>query len=135
MGKSLVTAIVAVCLLLGCSDATSSTAAAVSGSWMLQERIVGSSFLMTLVADGSAISGTGAFQGEVGLGGSSIVTGSVTGSEVNLDFTLTTVLADTTITGTAHFTGRPRLGVLSGTMQSGVESPSNPPVPAVFVRY
>jgi hypothetical protein len=143
MGKSVVMAIVAASLLLGCSDSTSSTPAEVSGSrtiqeevsgsWALEETVVGNSFGMTLVADGSAISGTGAFQGRSVPQGSSVVTGSVTGSEVNLDFTLKMVFTDTIIQ-TAHFTGSPRSGKLVGTMQDGVESPSNPPVTAVFVR-
>ena len=135
MRQFLVLAVIASSILLGCSDPTSADiASSAAGSWSIQEHVPGNFFGMTLVANGTALSGTGTFVGEAGPGGSSIVVGAVTNGDVNLDFTLLTERTDGTDTSTAHFSGRLMLGQLRGTLQFGLASPDNPPSQATFIR-
>lgn len=135
MHVSRILAIATSSMLICCSEPTSATtAASVSGTWAMPESIPGNSFEMTLAANGSSLSGTGKFAGEAGPAGTLTVTGSVSNDVVNLDFVLQTSFPDHAVTSTEHFTGRLISLELRGTMQSGVASPSNPPVTAVFVR-
>jgi hypothetical protein len=127
-------AIVASILLLGCSTPThTNVASAVSGAWTMRESIPGNEFSMTLVANGSSLSGGGTFAGEAGLRGDLTVEGAVAGSVVNLDFTLHTEFPVGAQTSTEHFTGHLVLGQLSGTMQVG-DPLETSPAPTVFVR-
>ncbi|HMI56852.1 MAG TPA: hypothetical protein VK511_02280, partial [Gemmatimonadaceae bacterium] len=110
----------------------SSSAPSVTGQWARHETIPGNFFGMSLVSQGSAISGTGSFQGEAGIGGTSTVTGSITGNTVNLDFALVSQLPDGPLTSTEHFTGTLLFGRLLGTMQ--FDPASSPAASVEFER-
>ena len=102
-------------LSLGCSGPTSATvASAVSGSWVRVEAHPGSDFEMSLVANGTSLSGTGNFVAEAGPGGTMTIEGGVTRDTVNLDFTFSTEFTDGNVTSTGHFTGILSLGALRG---------------------
>ncbi len=65
--KYLVLAIAASSMLLGCSDPTSADiASSAAGAWSIREQVPGNYFGMTLVANGTALSGTGSFEGAIG---------------------------------------------------------------------
>lgn len=119
MRTSFVMAVATSFLLLGCSDTTSTRTPSVDGEWIRHETIAGNYFGMSLVTEQSAISGTGSFQGEAGIGGTSIVTGTIVGNVVNLDFTLVSQFPDGPSTSTEHFAGQLLFGKLRGTMQIG----------------
>jgi hypothetical protein len=105
----------ALSLAIGCSEPTSaSIASAVSGSWVRVEEHPGSDFEMSLVANGSSLSGTGAFVAEAAPGGTMTIEGAVSGDTVNLDFTFATELTDRTVISTGHFTGSLMFGELRG---------------------
>jgi hypothetical protein len=135
MRITLVIAIVMSSMLLGCSDPSSTeVASSLDGGWKLRMEPMLGFFGFSLTASGSDVSGDGAFFAEAGRGGTSTVTGSVIGTKVDLDFVLVTELSEGTETSTAHFTGQLDFGSLRGTMQYGIASPDNPPVPIVFLR-
>jgi hypothetical protein len=110
----------ALSIAIGCSEPTNASVASLaSGSWVRVEHFPGNTFEMNLAADGSSLSGTGSFQGEAGLGGTLTVEGEVTNGIGSLDFTMYSVLTEGTLVRTAHFTGRPSLLELRGSMESG----------------
>jgi hypothetical protein len=108
-------------IVIGCSGepTSASIASSLTGSWVRLEEFPGNDFEMRLAADGSSLSGTGTFVGRAGPGGTITVVGTVTRDTVNLDFTLQAELSDSTVTSTAHFTGRLILQELRGTLQYG----------------
>lgn len=135
MRKSMVLAIVASSILLGCSDPTSvGIASAAAGAWSVQEQVPGNFFGMTLAANGSALSGTGSFVGEAGPGGNFIVDRGVTNGAIHLDFTLYNEHPGGADTVTSHFTGQLLLRRMVGTMWVGTPSQDNPPGRTTFVR-
>ena len=68
-------------LSLGCSGPTSATvASAASGSWVRVEAHPGSDFEMSLVANGTSLSGTGNFVAEAGPGGTMTIEGAAAGT-------------------------------------------------------
>jgi hypothetical protein len=88
---------------------------------------------MTLVADGSSISGTGTVLVEAGGGGTATIEGAVVGDVVNLNITYQIEHPGGTRTLTEHFTGHLLLDELVGTTQSG-EPPNVSTAPTVFIR-
>ncbi|MEO8878815.1 MAG: hypothetical protein ABI446_00270 [Gemmatimonadaceae bacterium] len=135
MRKYLVLAIAASSMLFGCSDPTSADIASSSaGAWSIREQVPGNYFGMTLVANGTELSGTGSFVGEAGPGGNSTVDGGVTNGIIHLDFKLYRELPGGVDTVTSHFTGQLFLRQLVGTLWVGTQSPDNPPGQTVFVR-
>ncbi len=132
--KYLVLAIAASSMLLGCSDPTSADiASSAAGAWSIREQVPGNYFGMTLVANGTALSGMGSFEGDAGPGGRSIVDGGVTNGIIHLDFTLYREYPDGADTVTSHFTGQLFLRQLVGTMWVGTQSQDNPPGHTLFV--
>lgn len=128
--------IAAMVALTGCSESPTGVALASSltGSWSVVEPYPGASFTMNLMSHGPALSGTGSFVAEAGPGGNSVIAGEVMRDQVNIDFTLLTGFTTGTVSSEAHFTGRLISNQLKGTMQYGVASGANPPMPTTFVR-
>ncbi|MEP6690840.1 MAG: hypothetical protein ABJD07_06775 [Gemmatimonadaceae bacterium] len=87
---------------------------------------------MTLVANGTVLSGAGTFAGEAGPAGTSEVAGTVVGSRVQLDFTLHTTLPSATGTSLVHFLGARVGSTLQGTLQ--YDASATVPAAALFVR-
>jgi hypothetical protein len=135
MRLSLVKTILVSSMLLGCSDPTSSEIASMlNGDWKLRHDPPEGFFGFGLTSNGTDVSGDGAFVGEAGPEGSSSITGSVSGTHVDLDFVLVTELPEGNRTSTVHFTGQLVLGALRGSWQYTPASPDNPPTSVLFVR-
>jgi hypothetical protein len=125
----------AIVLGFGCNDPTNaSIASAVSGSWVRVEEHPGSDFEMSLVANGTSLSGTGNFIVEAGPRGTMTVEGAVSGDTVNLDFTLSTELTDPTVVSTGHFEGSLVFGALRGRTVFYSQPADISFGPTVFVR-
>jgi hypothetical protein len=95
-------------LVLGvsaCSDPIGPRA--IVGGWDRDFTVAGSALAMDLTVTGSAVSGTGSWNGEAGPGGSLAVTGTVRGAAVHLelDFTVS-VPPDALGSFRQHFDGR-----------------------------
>ena len=122
-------------MLLGCSDSTSAnTASSLNGAWKLRLDPPEGFFGFSLTPTGSDVAGDGSFAGEAGPQGTLSVSGTVTGTEVDLDFVLVTQLPVGQPPRTAHFTGRFVFGKMEGTLRFGPAAPDNLPQPAVFLR-
>jgi hypothetical protein len=135
MRLSLVKAILVSSMLLGCSDPTSSEiASSLNGDWEQRLDPPEGFFGFRLASNGTNVSGDGAFAGEAGPEGSSNITGSVSGTHVDLDFVLVTELPAGNPPRTVHFTGQLVLGALRGSWQYAPASPDNPPTSVIFVR-
>jgi hypothetical protein len=137
MRPFLVGAMAALSMLAGCGNdpTAASRAAAIAGAWQEALDVPGAFFGMTLTADGASLSGTGSYIIEAGPSGLTIVSGSASANEVNLDFVDESGHpAPGEGAGRWHFTGKLILNRLEGTLQYGVASPDNLPVSAVFVR-
>jgi hypothetical protein len=128
-------AIGALSVAMGCTEPTSaSIASAVSGSWVRVEEHPGSHFEMSLVANGTSLSGTGNFIAEAGPRGTMTVEGAVSGDTVSLDFTLSTELPDRAVLSTGHFEGSLVFGALRGRIVFFSQPADISFGPTVFVR-
>jgi hypothetical protein len=128
-------AIGALSVAMGCTEPTSaSIASAVSGSWVRVEEHPGSDFEMSLLANGTSLSGTGNFIAEAGPRGTMTVEGAVSGDTVSLDFTLSTELTDPTVVSTGHFEGSLVFGALRGRTVFYSQPADISFGPTVFVR-
>jgi len=135
MRLSLVKAIMVSSMLLACSDPTSSEiASSLNGDWKLRLDPPEGFFGFSLTSHGTDVSGDGAFVGEAGPEGSSSITGTVSGTHVDLDFVLVPEFPAGNPTTNLHFTGQLVLGALRGSWQYTPVSPDNPPTSVLFVR-
>lgn len=124
------------CLVAGCSGGALVDPGPfpVDGQWAVTGTVPGSGFGFTLTSSGSAITGSGTFRGEAGPAGTMTITGTVNGSNVQLDFLEhVTVPQDLGITE-EHFVGTVGRTEMTGTIKRGPPTDPSPPVQTVFTR-
>jgi hypothetical protein len=108
----------------GCSDSIGP--GIIRGKWAQDIGFPGSSFEMDLTTIGSTISGTGDWCGEAGPCGIVTVAGTVDGSSVHLDLSLTAQFPNVGATSVQHFDGRVSLSQsLIGSIT--IDVPGRPP--------
>jgi hypothetical protein len=91
--------------LAGCGSDTAPTAKSIDGPWSQDFSTSGSFLTMHLTSAGTSVSGTGNFCGEAGPCGTLSVVGTVNGSAVHLDLTLTQQQPATGPATVEHFDG------------------------------
>jgi hypothetical protein len=109
-------------LLIGSIAACSSSTdpLLVNGKWVEEFSFPGSSFEMTLRANGTPVTGSGDWCAEAGPCGTVSVTGTSDASGVELDLYYSTSYPIVTDVGISHFSGRLTSdGKLSGSIRSG----------------
>ena len=100
---------------MGCSNTLAPSS--IDGRWATPFTVPGSSFEMDLVANGSVISGTGAWSGEACCSGTVAVTGTIENATVHLDIVQTVVSPPSGFTDFSHFDGSLFVdGILRGTI-------------------
>jgi hypothetical protein len=105
----------------GCSS--SFGPGSIDGRWAQDGEPPGSSFEMDLVANGSAISGTGTWSGEACCSGTLTVSGTFDKGVVHLDILQTVGLANDGATIPSHFDGQLVVSRLVGALT--VQDPAN----------
>ena len=94
------------CVVLGgCSSDTAPFPTSIDGPWSQDFSMPGNFFTMQLTSSGSSVSGTGNYCGEAGPCGTVSVAGTVNGSAVHLDLTLTQQQPTAGVTTVEHFDG------------------------------
>ena len=92
-------------VLSGCGSDTPLTPTSIDGPWSQDFSVPGSFLTMHLTSSGSSVAGTGNYCGEAGPCGRVTVSGTVNGSAVHLDLTLTQQQPTTGVTAVEHFDG------------------------------
>jgi hypothetical protein len=113
----------------GCADSIGP--GSIPGKWTRDFVVAGSSFDMDLSATGSTISGSGNWCAEAGPCGIVAVTGTVEGTSVHLDLSLTAQFPQISGTTVEHFDGR----LTSSRSLVGTISIDGPPAVAAQVTY
>jgi hypothetical protein len=94
------------CVVLnGCSTDTAPIAGSIDGPWSQDFSVPGSFLTMQLTSSGASVSGSGNYCGEAGPCGTLSVVGTINGSAVHLDLTLTQQMPTTGVTSVEHFDG------------------------------
>jgi hypothetical protein len=117
-------------VVMGCSNPIAPSS--INGKWSGAPSVPGNGFEMDLVANGSAISGTGTWSGEACCSGTVAVTGTFDNGAVHLDITRTVTSPPNGTTFFEQFDGNLFLGELIGRMT--VPDPANLDNKVVFRR-
>ena len=92
-------------VLAGCASDTAPFPTSIDGPWSEDFSVPGSFLTMHLTSSGASVTGTGNYCGEAGPCGTVSVAGTVNGSAVHLDLTLTQQQPTTGVTTVEHFDG------------------------------
>jgi hypothetical protein len=111
------------CMVVASGCSSTLAPGSVDGRWAQDGEPPGSSFEMDLVANGSAISGTGTWSGEACCSGTLAVSGTFDNGAVHLDITEAIESPTPGATIPSHFDGKLVLSALVGTLI--VRDPAN----------
>ena len=92
-------------VLLGCSSETAPSPTSIDSPWSQDFSVPGSFLTMQLTSSGASVGGTGNYCGEAGPCGTLTVSGTVNGTAVHLDLTLTQQQPTAGVTTLEHFDG------------------------------